>query len=103
MSINTIARSRVQSLVADNPSLERIIGNEVEWFANDAETLIGTIAHDAALDHWTYVLLGKAGTGSYHALAIETGLVSQDEATVRLLRAMKAHEEDQPTPAQHFQ
>jgi len=94
--INAIPRSRFDCLVAGNRVLEPVIGNEVEWFADDSETLLGTVADGLLFVRWTYVLLGMGGITGPRILRIEFGVSTQDEATVRLLRIMKAWAQRRP-------
>jgi hypothetical protein len=90
MTINSIPGARFDRLLTANVFLEPVIGKEVEWFADDAETTLGTVAEGGLFDQWTYVVLGKGGTDGFRVLRIEFGVLTRDEATVRLLRIMKA-------------
>ncbi|MGD1019626.1 MAG: hypothetical protein ABSA12_09945 [Verrucomicrobiia bacterium] len=94
--IDSIPRSRFDGLLAGNLLLERVIGNEVEWFADASENLLGTVADGLLFDRWTYVLLERGGVTGFHVLKIEDGVSTQDEATVRLLRSMKARAQHRP-------
>jgi hypothetical protein len=88
--VDSIPRSRFDRLLAGNRFLEPVIGNEVEWFADTSENLLGTVADGLLFDRWTYVLLAKGGITGFRVLRIEFGLLTRDEATVRLLRIMKS-------------
>jgi hypothetical protein len=92
MIINRISRSRFDCLLAGNDSLESVIGTEVEYFADDSETMLGTVADGRLFGRWTYVLLGRGGDSGFHVLRIEFGIPTRDEATVRVLRIMAASE-----------
>lgn len=76
MVINSASRSRFDGLLAGNLLPERVIGNEVKWFADDAETILGTVADGLLFDRWTHVLLGGGGIAGVHVLRIEFGLVT---------------------------
>jgi hypothetical protein len=90
VTIKSISRARFDRLVAANAFLEPVIGNEMEWFADGGETTVGTVADGLLFDQWTYVVLGRGGTAGFHVLGIGFGVSTQGEATVRLLRTMKA-------------
>jgi hypothetical protein len=94
--IKSIPRSRFDRLLAVNRFLESVIGNEEEWFADDSETLLGTVADGLLFDRWTYVLLGTGGITGFRILKIEFGVSTRDEATSRLLRIMKACAQRRP-------
>ncbi|MGD0057891.1 MAG: hypothetical protein ABSD58_00595 [Verrucomicrobiia bacterium] len=88
--VNSIARSRFDRLFAGNCFLEPVIGNEMEWFVDGSENLLGTIADGLLFDRWIYVLLARGGITGFRILRMEFGVSTRDEATVRLLRIMKA-------------
>ena len=94
--VTSIPRSRFDGLLAGNLLLERVIGDEVEWFADGSETLLGTVADGLLFDRWTYVLLARGGVTGFHIFRIEFGIPTRDEATVRLLRIMKAFAQRRP-------
>ena len=89
--ISSIPRERFEHLLTTNVFLEPVIGSEVEWFADAAQTTLGTVANGLLFDRWTYVLLGRGGTSVFHVLRIESGVSTRDEATVQLLRVMKSN------------
>ena len=94
--INSVPRSQFDRLLAANRVLEPVIGNEAEWFADDSETLLATVADGLLFVRWTYVLLEKGGITGFHIVRIESGVSTRDEATVRLLRIMKAYAQRRP-------
>ena|ERR1035437_2540934 len=68
--------------------LERLIGMEIEWFANAAGNVIGTIALAASDRGWNYVVLRKNRLGNFQAFNRRENLFSLDEARVDCLQAM---------------
>jgi hypothetical protein len=89
MKVEAISREEFNRLLPTNRFLELVIGNEVEWFADDLGTTLGTVADGLLFDRWTSVLLERGGTTGFHVLGIEFGVPTRDEATIRLLRTMK--------------
>jgi hypothetical protein len=73
------------SLLGD---LERLIGKEVEWFANAAGNVIGTIALAARDRGWNFVVLRKNKLGNFQASDRRENLFSLDEARMDCLQAM---------------
>lgn len=96
IGVDSIPRTRFDGLLGGNLLLEGVIGNEVEWFADGSETLLGTVADGQLFDRWTYVLLARGGVIGFHIFRIEFGISTRDEATVRLLRIMKAFAQRRP-------
>jgi hypothetical protein len=90
VQISSIPRPRFERLLPSNRFLEAVIGDEVEWFADGSENLLGTVAEGLLFDPWTCVLLGSGGIAGFRVLGIKFGLPSRDEAVVQLLRAMRA-------------
>jgi hypothetical protein len=62
----------------------------VEWFADDTGTILGAIAyHHLDLD-WSFVVLQRAGDGTFHAVARAAGLRVLDDARSLLIEKMEA-------------
>ena len=67
-----------------------MIGREVEWYANGAETLIATIAYDHRHTSWNYVVLKRGSHGNFHVCTIMRHMYNVNAAMTDLRYALKA-------------
>jgi hypothetical protein len=88
MAIRATGRAEFIRHLSLHSDLERWIGKEVEWFADAAGNVIGTIALAARDRGWNYVVLRKNKLGGFQAFARRENLFSLDEARVDCLQAM---------------
>ena len=63
--INSTDREAFHQLLPANAVPEMAVGEEVEWFADVAETIIGTIGFDARNKGWNYVILTRDARGEF--------------------------------------
>jgi hypothetical protein len=88
MAIRATGRAEFIRRLSLQSDLERWIGKEVEWFADAAGNVIGTIALAARDRGWNYVVLRKNRLGNFQASNRREDLFSLDEARVDCLQAM---------------
>jgi hypothetical protein len=88
MAIRATGRAEFIRLLSLQSDLERWIGQEVEWFADAAGDVIGTIALAARDRGWNYVVLRKNRLGNFQASYRREDLFSLDEARADCLQAM---------------
>lgn len=88
MAIRATGRAEFIRRLSLHSDLERLIGKEVEWFANAAGNVIGTIALAARNRGWNYVVLRKNKLGNFRAFNRREDLFSLEEARVDCLQAM---------------
>ena len=88
MAIRDTGRAEFIRRLSLHGDLERLIGKEVEWFANAAGDVIGTIALAVRDGGWNYVVLRKNKLGNFQATSRGDNLFSLDEARVDCLQAM---------------
>ena len=108
MAIKNIAQGEFQPLVPEHEILDGFIGTEVEWYANDAKTILGVIALDNSGKTWNYVVFRRQVTGAFRACKLSWDCDDRQVARVQLLLAMEANEKgDQQQPhsdrENHFQ
>jgi hypothetical protein len=72
--------------------LGTVIGKEVEWFADDPENGIGTIAFSPKDRGWNYAILRRDWKGDFQVCNLKANLQNFPVARVGLLRAMKTVE-----------
>jgi hypothetical protein len=88
MTIRATGRSEFIRRLSLHSDLERFVGKEVEWFANAAGTIIGTIALAARDRGWNYVVLRKNKLGNFRASNRREDLFSLHGARADCLQAM---------------
>jgi len=88
MSATSISRAEfVRRLSLDN-DLERFIGKEVEWFADDTGNVIGTIALGST--GWSYVILRRDKLGNFRVCNVRGNLYGLDAARMDIFSEMGA-------------
>jgi hypothetical protein len=63
--INSTDREAFHQLLPADGVPGMAVGEEVEWFADVAETIIGTIGFDARNKGWNYVILTRDAGGEF--------------------------------------
>ena len=89
MAIRATGRAEFVRRLSLHGDLERWVGKEVEWFADAAGNVIGTIALAARDRGWNYIVLRKNKLGNFQASNRREDLFSLDEARVDCLQAMR--------------
>jgi hypothetical protein len=64
------------------------VGEEVEWFADVAETVIGNIGFDAKNKGWNYAMLERDTLGDFRVSEKRRNFPTRHTARVTLLRRM---------------
>jgi len=90
MAVKNISRERFAQLLPADFSVESSGGNQLEWWANEGETILGTVAKQKSTEGWLYVLLGRDGHGEFGVLSLELGMNSLHAARLRLLQAIES-------------
>src|ERR1017187_10941883 len=63
-------------------------GEQVEWFADVAETIIGTIGFDRMKKGWNYAILERNTMGEFRVSERQRNFPTRHTARVTLLRRM---------------
>lgn len=90
VTIKRISRWEFNLFLPKHFFLESIVGEEVAWWADDARSIIGTIARGAAEPSWRYILLERNGDGDFRVCILKAGIKTRLAASVQLLHAMEA-------------
>jgi hypothetical protein len=67
MAINSISRAEFNRMFTFDSELAPYIGEEVEWYADDAENVIGVIARGVSGSSWSYAILRRNLLGDFVA------------------------------------
>ena len=86
--INSTVRQAFHKLLPSNADSETAVGEEVEWFADVAETIIGTIGFDRNNMGWNYAILKRDNRGDFRISERQGNLPNCHTARVALLHRM---------------
>jgi hypothetical protein len=67
MAINSISRAEFNRMFTFGSELAPYIGDEVEWYADDAKNVIGVIARGVSGSNWSYAILRRNLLGDFVA------------------------------------
>ena len=92
MSVKSISGSKFNRFLPVCNQLRAVIGKEVEWFADDPENSIGTIAFSKQKPGWNYAILSRDWMGDFQVCNLKANFRSSQAARVDCVLAMKAAE-----------
>jgi hypothetical protein len=96
--INSTGRQAFHQLLPGNADSEMALGEEVEWFADVAETIIGTVGFGGRSVGWYYAILTRDAAGDFRVCERQRYLPTRHTARVMLLRGMVGIEAAQAWP-----
>jgi len=73
LSLKTISSRRFNRFLPAGNHLGTAIGEEVEWFVDDPENAIGTIAFDTDARGWNYAILRRDWKGDFQVCDLRAG------------------------------
>ena len=86
--INSTGRQAFHQLLPANAAPELAVGEEVEWFADVADTIIGAIGFGGMNMGWNYAILERDTTGDFRVSEKRRNFPTRHTARVTLLRRM---------------
>jgi len=92
MSIGAIPRSEFDRLLPQNPAIESLVGEEIEWFSNRSGNLLGAVAKGEGVAGWNYVILERDQKGNFQVRKVMSNFFSSEVARVDLLLCMAGRE-----------
>ena len=90
MPIKNIARWEFNQLMPRHLVLEDLMGEQVEWFANQAKNLIGTIALTKVGRSWNFAVLRRNMLGNFQVCDIGQNFFNLRQTMVQFRYAMVA-------------
>jgi hypothetical protein len=90
--IKITGREAFHQLLPANAALETAVGEEVEWFADVAETIIGTIGFDATNKGWNYAVLTRDAREEFQISEEHGNFPTRHVARIELWRRMAGSE-----------
>lgn len=95
MPIKHIARWEFNQLLPNHLVLENLMGDQVEWFANKAKNLIGTIALTKVGRSWNFAVLRRNKLGNFQVCEIGQNFFNLGQTMVQFTYAMIAAKNSQ--------
>jgi hypothetical protein len=89
MNIQSIARSHFDRLPPQNPALDNVMVEQVEWFSNRSGSLLGTVAKGEGVAEWNYAILKRDRKGDFHVRKVMNNIFNLRAARVDLLLSME--------------
>ena len=89
-AITKISRKEFNRLFTFDSELAPYIGEELEWYANDAKNVIGTIAGGILGFRWSYTVLRRNVLGDFLAATLSRNFMHFQTARVACLQEMEA-------------
>lgn len=94
LALNSIGRPEFNQLLPHHLVLESLTGVQVEWFANKAENIIGTIALTKVGRSWNYAILRRNKLGNFQVCDIGQNFFNLQQTMVQFAYAMVAARKD---------
>jgi hypothetical protein len=92
IQVNDLDRKRFNALAGRSRSpAAAYISEELAWFANTEETVIGVVLRDTVDNDFAAVVLGRDEVGAFRAFDQEVSMPTREEATAWLARAIRWH------------
>ena len=95
MSVKSISSWKFNRFLPTRNDLRTAIGKEVEWFADDPENSIGTIAFSKKKTGWNYAILRRDWMGDFQVCNQKANLPNFRAASVDCVVTMKAAEKSE--------
>ena len=92
MAIKSISSWKFNRFLPPCNHLRTVIGKEVEWYADDPENGIGTIAFGKRERGWNYAILRRDWMGDFQVCNLKANFRNLRAASVDCVLAMKAVE-----------
>lgn len=98
MRIKSISKWKFKRFLKFHALLESAIGEEVQWFGDETENTIGTIAFSEGVRGWNYAVLHRDWTGDFQVSSLGANLFSLKSARIDFLVAMAGAERSGYSP-----
>lgn len=92
MQVKSISKWKFNRLLRFHAILASAIGEEIQWFSDDTEVTIGTIAFSQGDRGWNYAILRRDWTGDFQVCSLRANLFSLNAARIDFLAAMTGTE-----------
>lgn len=88
MTAKEISEDQFYSYSVLKSPMASAIGEEIKWFQDETNNLLGTVIQDKIDKDWSYVILALDEDGQYRATEVNASIDSEDSSENELLRKM---------------
>ena len=88
MAIKNISRAEFNRIFTFDSELAPYIGEEIEWYVDDVESVIGTIARGISDPCWSYTILRRNVLGDFLVSTLSRNFMDLQTARVACLQEM---------------
>ena len=89
-AISNVSRKEFNRLFTFDSELAPFIGEELEWYADDAKNVISTIARGILGSRWSYTILSRNTLGDFLVSILSRDFMDLQTARVACLQEMTA-------------
>ena len=92
VEVRRIDEKRFNALAAHSRSpAATYISEELAWFANEDETVLGVLVHDLVDNDYVGIALARDEAGRFRAFDLEVSIATADAAETWIVRVIKWH------------
>jgi hypothetical protein len=84
MAIRPINQKEFERLQPTRKPMDRLVLEQLEWFANETGTLLGTVFFDPAENCWGWAMLDRDEQGEFRTVRMDGRLPSAKDAGTAL-------------------
>ena len=92
-TINRISKSRFNALTFSKHPMASITGIEYEYYADEAENVLGVLVLDVTDRDWNLVVLGRDERGAFRGIDVEISIGHREEALKSLFNKLISYAE----------
>ena len=89
--INSMGKEAFRELVRGNENSEVVVGEEVDWYGDQAETIIGTVGFSKKKG-WAFAIIKPDLAGKFRVCSQQGNFLGRNTARLELLRRMTGPE-----------
>lgn len=90
MAIRSIRPQTYEAFDPPRSAIGDLLFEEVEWFVDSNNIILGVVVLDREDNDWSYAVLGRDLRGSFRAIGTQVSIETRNGARERLLARMEA-------------
>ena len=90
LALRSMSRTEFDAFATHRSAVATIVMDEVEWYADDDDLVIGFVARHKLDADWSVCVLGPGPDGHFRAIDGATSIGTQSEARSRLFLKMES-------------
>ena len=89
MAVKPISRERFKALCRSRQPVADMVSAELEWYADEAESVLGLVLADLQDRDWVWIVLGRDEIGLFRAIDVGTSIPTREGARELLKGKLK--------------